>query len=201
VVVRRFAIVQRLLQLVEHELGVHRAALPPAHNAPAEHVHHECHVDPSLPGRDIGEVRDLELVGPLGTELPIDLVQRAWRLGIRNGGPHRLAAAHALQPELAHQALDGATCHRNTFAVELAPDLLDAIDLVVGLPDALHLRQQLCIALGSQRAHGRVALTRGMAPVRRWGDSQDAADRLDPTLLAVLVDECLQDLMRRSSSA
>lgn len=60
------------------------------------------------------------------------------------------------EPELAHQPLDGATCHRNAFAAELTPDLLGAIDLVVGLPDALHLRQQLCIALGSQRAQGRL---------------------------------------------
>ena len=83
----------------------------------------------------------------------------------------------------------------------MAPDLLGPVDLHVGLPDALHLLQQLCVALGAQRAQGRAALTRGVTPVRRWGDLQDAADRLDPKLLAVLIDERLQDLMRRSSSA
>jgi hypothetical protein len=76
---------------------VHRAALAPADDAPAEHVHHERHVDPALPGRDIGEVRDPELVRPLGTELPVDPVQRAWRLRVRNGGALGLAPAHALQ--------------------------------------------------------------------------------------------------------
>jgi len=40
-----------------------------------------------------------------------------------------------------------------------------------------------------------------MAPVRRRGDLQDAGDRLAPKLLAVLVDERFQALMRRSSSA
>ena len=40
-----------------------------------------------------------------------------------------------------------------------------------------------------------------MAPVRRRGDLHDAADRLDPKALVMLVDEALQDLMRRSSSA
>ena len=47
----------------------------------------------------------------------------------------------------------------------------------------------------------RAALARGMVPVGRWGDLQDAADRLDPKLLPVLTDESLQDSMRRSSSA
>ena len=97
-----------LLQRVEHEVRLHRTADPPAHDAAREHVDDEGNVHEALPGRDVGEVRDPELFGPLGTELPIDPVQRAWHLGISNGGPHRLAAAHALQPELAHQPLDGA---------------------------------------------------------------------------------------------
>ena len=40
-----------------------------------------------------------------------------------------------------------------------------------------------------------------MTPVRRRGDLHGATDRLDPELLAMLVDEGLQDLMRRSSFA
>ena len=60
------AVIQSLLQRIEHELGVHRTALAPTHDAPAEHVHHERHVDQPA-GRDVGEVRDPELVGPLGS--------------------------------------------------------------------------------------------------------------------------------------
>lgn len=40
-----------------------------------------------------------------------------------------------------------------------------------------------------------------MKPIRGWGRLQDTADGLDPKLLAALVDEGLQDLMQRSSSA
>lgn len=40
-----------------------------------------------------------------------------------------------------------------------------------------------------------------MEPIRRRGDLQDAADRLGPEPLAMPVDEGLQDLMWRSSSA
>lgn len=90
------------------------------------------------------------------------------------------AASHALLPESAHQPLDGATCHRHTLAIDLRPDLLGAIGLVVGLPNALHMQQQ-------QRS--RTALARGVALVHRWGKLWDAADRLDPKLLAMLVDE------------
>jgi len=36
-----------------------------------------------------------------------------------------------------------------------------------------------------------------MAPVRRRGDLHNATDRLDPELLAMLVDKALQDLRLR----
>ena len=51
-------VVARLLQRIEHEVGVHGTALAPTHNSAAEHVNDECHIDPTLPGRDVGEVRD-----------------------------------------------------------------------------------------------------------------------------------------------
>ena len=50
--------VQRLLQCVEHEVGPHRAAAPPADDAPSEDVDDEGHVDKALPGRDVGEIAD-----------------------------------------------------------------------------------------------------------------------------------------------
>ncbi|NVM90098.1 hypothetical protein FHT32_003755 [Variovorax sp. SG517] len=40
-----------------------------------------------------------------------------------------------------------------------------------------------------------------MPSICRWGDLQDLAERLDPEGIAMLVDEVLQDLSRRSSSA
>ena len=42
---------------IEDEVGGHRTAHAPADDAPCEHVHDEGHVQPALPGRDIGEVR------------------------------------------------------------------------------------------------------------------------------------------------
>lgn len=47
----------------------------------------------------------------------------------------------------------------------------------------------------------RLAQQRRMPSICRWGDLQDLAERLDPEGIAMLVDEVLQDLSRRSSSA
>ena len=193
--------VQRLLQRVEHEVGVHRTAHPPADDAPGEHVDDEGHVQPALPGRDVGEVRHPELIRPLGLELPIDPVQRARRRWIADRRAHDLAADHTAQAEPAHQALDRAAGHRYALAVQLAPDLVGAVDLQVGLPDPFDLRHQDLVASGPRAAQLRPALSGRMAPIARRGDLQHLADRLDPVHVAMLVDEVPQDLSRRSSSA
>ena len=73
--------------------------------------------------------------------------------------------------------------------MQLAPDFVGTVDLQVLVEHTLHLRQQQCIALGPLWPQRRVALTRGMTPVRRRGDLQRCADRLDPATSAVLVDE------------
>ena len=147
-----------------------------------------------------GLVRNTQ-IGPLGSELPIDAIKRTWRFGVGNRGALRLASAHTLQTLLTHQPLDGTACHGDTLPVELQPDLVCAIDLQVGMPHTVNLRHQDRITLGTQRPQCWLSLARCMAPIRRWGDLQDTADRLDPKLRAVLIDEGLQDLMRRSSSA
>jgi hypothetical protein len=55
----------------------------------------------------------------------------------------------------------------------------------------LDLRHQARVTLRATRAQRRVALTGCMAPIRRRGDLQNATDRLDPELLAMLVDKAL----------
>ena len=66
--------IQDLLQGIEHEVRAHGAAHPPAHDAPGVHVDHEGHVQPALPGRDVGEVRDPQLVRPI-RERAVRMVQ------------------------------------------------------------------------------------------------------------------------------
>ena len=108
--------VQRLLQRIEHKVRAHRTADPPAHDAPGEHVDDEGHIQPALPGRDIGEVRDPELVRTIGLELPVDPVQRARCLAVGDRGAHDLAAHHTAQAQAPHQPLDRAAGNFNAFA-------------------------------------------------------------------------------------
>jgi hypothetical protein len=122
-------------------------------------------------------------------ELPVHPVQRARRLGIGHRRAHALAAAHALKPKPAHQTLHRAARHRHTLAPQLPPDLVGAVDAQVLIEHPLHLRHQDCVALGTCRQQRQLAHTGGMTSVRRRGDLQRAADRLDPVSKPVLVDE------------
>ena len=180
---------QCLLQRVEHEVGLHRTANPPADDAPREDINNEGDAYEAVPGRDVGEVGHPQLVRPLGLEVPIDAVQRARRLGVRHRRAHALAATYAFQPESTHQTLHGAARHCHAFAQELPPHLVGAIDPQVRLKHALHLRHQARVSLCSRWQQRRLALAGSVAPVRRRGNLQRAADGLDPVSSAVLVDE------------
>ncbi|EAA20200.1 hypothetical protein, partial [Plasmodium yoelii yoelii] len=193
--------VQGLLQCVQDEVGPHRMTDPPAHNAPGKHVNHEGHIQPALPGRDVGEVRHPQLIGTIHLELPVDPIQRARDGVVGHRGAHHLATPHTGQPQPLHQALDRATGDLDTFAVQRAPDLVGAIHLHVGVPDPLNFWHQNRIALGTRGKQAGVALLRRMAPIPGRGNPQDLADRLDPVAIPVPVDEVSQDSSRRSSSA
>jgi|TARA_B110000977_G_C11023497_1_gene472257 hypothetical protein len=59
------------------------------------------------------------------------------------------------------------------------------------MPDPLYIGYQLLVALGSFTAKLRLALTRSMTPVTRWGHLQCATNGLDPIEVAVLVNKTL----------
>lgn len=58
----RLTRVQRLFQGIEHQVGAHCRADAPADDAPGEYVDHEGHVEPALPGRDVGCGRRVRLI-------------------------------------------------------------------------------------------------------------------------------------------
>ena len=199
IVLPGLARMQGLLQRIEHEVGVHRTTDPPADDAPGEHVDHEGHVQPALPGRDVGEVRDPELVGSIGLELAVDPIPGS-RLRGRDGRAYGLATAGAAQPLAAHQPLHGAAGHRHAFALQLAPDLVGAVDLQVGVPDALDVRHQRGHRAGRALSGARLrrrARDAGSPTGRSAGPCRSAR----PIRRALLIDERPHDLQRRSSSA
>jgi hypothetical protein len=131
---RSKALVERLLQRVEHEARMGGAGNPPADDASGVGVDHEGDVDEAGPGGDVGEVGDPERVRPRRLELPVHPVERT-------GSPvadrcfHRLSSHDALQPHLPHQPRHGASRHADPLPAELPRDLAYAVDLEVLLPD------------------------------------------------------------------
>jgi uncharacterized protein (UPF0248 family) len=77
-------VVQGLLQRVEYEIRAHRRVRAPANDATREHVDDERDVHKAAPRRDVREVRDPQLIGTLGVELPLHQILR-----LRGGGEIR----------------------------------------------------------------------------------------------------------------
>jgi hypothetical protein len=98
-------------------------ALAASHDEAAEGVDDEGDIDKAGPGRHVGEIGDPQLVGSLRSKVTIYQVRGSGGGRIRRGGPAGLATHGATQPQLAHQALDGAAGHRDPLAVQLAPHL------------------------------------------------------------------------------
>ena len=98
-------------------------------------------------------------------------------------------------------AVQRATGNGQTFAIHLLQNLVGAVDTFAGLPDALDLWPEGVVCLGACAAQIRVALAHGVTAVARRGYLQDFADRLGPVGIAILIDEVLQYLSFRSSSA
>ena len=98
--------------------------------------------------------------------------------------PDRTSQSHR-----AHQPLDRAPGHGVALAAQLPPDLPRPIDAKVGVVDALNGDAQLGITLRAGATATRVLLLGTDAEVRRRGDRQYGADRLDPIRRAVRVDE------------
>src|SRR5215213_804847 len=193
--------VKGLLQGIQHEAGVSAPRDPPAYDPTSIGIDHEGHVDEAGPGRDVGEVRDPEHVWARRLELPVDAIERARRGLVADRGPHRLAPHGPLQAHGPHQPRHRAARHPDPLPAELSPDLADAIDPEVLLIHPPDLDHQRCIPPGSRRQPLRIGAPGGMGVIRRWGDRQHAADRLDPVDGAMRVDEGDHGLDRRSSSA
>jgi hypothetical protein len=68
----------------------------------------------------------------------------------------------------------------DVLAIQLPPQLTHAVDLEVLIPDTLDVNFELAIPLRALRNTRWIALARLVLVVRRRGDRQLRADRLDP---------------------
>jgi hypothetical protein len=106
-----------------------------------------------------------------------------------------------LQTQVPHQSRNRATGNIEAFALELPPDLADAIDPEVLLKHTPDSDLHGVVLPGAGRQLGRISSFGDMGVVGRGGDRQDLADRLDPMRPTMIVDEGDHGLDRRSSSA
>lgn len=90
-----------------------------------EDVDDEGDIDETLPGRDVCEIADPQLIRPMGLELAADPVEWAWRLRIGNSRAHDLATHYTAQPGFAQQALHRAAGHVGSLTPQLAPRPFD----------------------------------------------------------------------------
>ena len=134
-------------------------------------------------------------------EVALNLVERTDGVAIRCRGTNYLAAPNTLQSQAAYQSRNGTTGNSHLVTSELLPDLHDAVALHVVLPYTLDVLTQQIILLGASASPLRLSSTCCMQVVTGRSDLHHAADRLDPVTVTVLVNEGVQGLLRRSSSA
>lgn len=118
------------------------------------------------PGGDIGELVDPEHVRRWNPELPVHLVQRAWRRSVRHRCSVGYSATNALNSHALHQPGDRATGDIKAFPIQLTPGLAHAVDAPVLLEDPLDLGPQGCIAPGTIRYQNCVPKARILEAVR-----------------------------------
>ena len=142
--------VDRHLECVQGEVTAQRRGRLPPHNAATEHVDDERDVDPSGVRLHVGQIRHPETIGCRSDELSIDEVLGAMLVLITDGRDLELAtASSAAEPQVLHQSSHRAVGDRDPLAVELLPDLHDAVDTEVVIEDPNNLGLQDLVAPGS----------------------------------------------------
>ena len=85
-----------------------------------------------------------------------------------------------------HQPGHSAAGDRERLTLSLMPDLSDAVDLIVFIPDTLDFKAQIHIPFGAIRRQFRVWGDRYMRIKCGLGDWQNLANRLDTQVFAML---------------
>ena len=132
------------------------------------------------------------------------IVISAWQASIRlaaHGRAHTAATDHPLESLFLHQRRHCAAADVVPLAQQLTPDLAHAVDWEVLIENPLDLDTKQAIALDARRRRLRLFAPDDVGVVSRRGDLKYSADRLDPVLVAIRIDEADHGFHRRSSSA
>lgn len=77
----------------------------------------------------------------------------------------------------------------DTFTTQLPPGVAHTVEVEALAVDVCDLLTQIRIAFHSIGQTIRITLSGLRLVVRRWGDRQHVADRLDPVIVAMFVDK------------
>jgi hypothetical protein len=133
--------------------------------------------------------------------LTLDQIERSFSVLVSDRCAAFTTAHDALKAQRTHQPLHGTAGDRDVLSAELSPDLAHTVDVEILLVNALNLGHQQAIALQPRWQPGRLGVASLALVVKRWGDRQLRADRLDPVSRTVGIDERHHYFGRRSSSA
>ncbi len=101
-----------------HERGLLRRRHLPTDDRAGERIDDERRVREAGHHPDVREVRDIERVGPVDPEVPVDQIRRRRRL--RHGGADPLRPAGTAPPVDAHEPFDGAAGHLDALTAQVA---------------------------------------------------------------------------------
>src|SRR5690625_1254604 len=192
---------ERLFEGVQHEVGAQVSGYSPADYAPCERVDDECCVNEPASGAHVRQVRHPQGVGLLSGKVTVHQVHRAISSLVRNRGDFLAAPGDALQASSSHEPLYSAARHELAFPVQFLPHLPRAVTLFASIPHPLHFHAQVSVMVKPEWLAALVPLTGLELVVNARGDRQLPADRLDPILTTVLIDERGHHFRWRSSSA
>jgi hypothetical protein len=176
-------------------------AKPDPGDAPGEGIDHEGDVDEARPSRNVREVGHPKDIRPERLEVAVHAVERARCRRVAHRRADRLAPNDTAKAHRAHLPRHRAAGDLDPLAPQLPPDFPHAVDLEVLVPDPPDVAGQLGVPLGTGWQLRRITPTGNMLVVRRRGDRQQPADRLDPMDVAMIVDKRDHGFDRRSSSA
>ena len=123
----RPSLIERHLQCSQDQLTTHMIGHRPTDNLAIEYIEYYCQVHEALPGRDIRDVCDPQLIRCDSRECPVYQVWR-WTIIIvsyRRG--HPFTSSDTSKPTISHQSCNSFTTHTFVVLNQLGMDTGDAI--------------------------------------------------------------------------
>src|SRR5881392_241430 len=130
------------------EFGAQMLAHRPADDLASEQVEDHGQVEPTFAGRDVGDIRQPDLIGPVGCEIPIQQVG-GYRQGMLAVGRAYAIAAWRVSPDavLAHQPLDPLAADGLALGTQLGMNTRCPISAAVLRMNPPDIDQQLAIGV------------------------------------------------------